>query len=163
MEIQSSREHGALEADVRDLNLKEEGSDTEMDNVPEAAIVKKERSVSMMEPGAGTPVGTKKASRSPGKMEAVSRLPVLKTEEEEIVGGEVTLKQEPGKQPKLSRTTSHKVEKRAPQLFLEYPDATADATKTFTVLTDCSYTPKDLGTTDVVLDCDCSEEWGMLC
>lgn len=158
----SPKAQGALETEVRDLHLKEEGSDTEMDTIPEAAAAaaKKERSVSFMEPGAGTPSDTKRSSVSPVKAQRANDSPAPKTEDEEVLGGDVTLKQEPGKPPKLSRSTSHKVEKRPPQLFLDYPDATGDATKSFSVITDCTYVPKDLGTTDVVLDCDCSEEWG---
>lgn len=160
MAEESTKAQGALESEVRELHLKEEGSDTEMDNIPEAAGAKAERSVSFMEPGAGTPLGTKRSSLSPVKREGATHSPAPKDEDEEVLGGDVTLKQEPGKPPKLSRSTSHKVEKRAPQLFLDYPDATGDATKSFSVITDCTYVPKDLGTTDVVLDCDCSEEWG---
>ena len=160
MADESPRAQAALEADVRDLKLKEEVSDTGMDNVPETAVAKHERSVSILEPGNSTPSGTNISTLSPAKRESASRSPAPKAERDQVLGGDVTLKQEPGKPPKLSRSASHKIERRQPQLFLDYPDATADAKKTFSVLTDCTYVPKDLGSTDVVLDCDCAEEWG---
>ncbi|KAF2710824.1 hypothetical protein K504DRAFT_500768 [Pleomassaria siparia CBS 279.74] len=81
------------------------------------------------------------------------------TEYEEVVGGEVTLKMEPGKVPKLSRTASHKIVSRAPPLFFDLPDSTEDAKKTFTVLPECTYGNKHLGNTEHALECDCAEEW----
>ena len=104
----------------------------------------------------------KRPSRSPVKSQSVTQSPMPKVEKEELIGGDVTLKQEPGKAPKLSRSTSHKVEKRPPPLFTDYPDATADATKTFQVIPDCTYANKYLGSTDPALECDCAEEWGEL-
>ncbi|KAF2858488.1 SET domain-containing protein, partial [Piedraia hortae CBS 480.64] len=77
----------------------------------------------------------------------------------ETVGGEVTLKLEPGKPPKLARTTSHRVEKRAPALFLDYEDKTDEARQSFGVIAECTYAAKYLGTTESALECDCSEEW----
>jgi histone-lysine N-methyltransferase SETD2 len=79
---------------------------------------------------------------------------------EEVLGGEITLKMEPGKAPKLSRTASHKVVSRPPPLYLDLPDSTAEAKDTFEVLKECAYANKTIGTTEHALECDCSEEWG---
>ncbi|RII24839.1 hypothetical protein CUC08_Gglean011852 [Alternaria sp. MG1] len=78
---------------------------------------------------------------------------------EEIVGGDITLKMEPGKAPKLSRTASQKVVSRPPPLFLDLPDSTAAAKETFVVLSECTYANKTIGTTDPALECDCQEEY----
>lgn len=100
-------------------------------------------------------------SQSPHKPSSNLAVPVVKPEQEEVVGGDITLKQEPGKAPKLSRTTSQKVV-RTPQLFSHLPDATAEATREFSTLTDCHYANKYLGYSEPALECDCAEEWGAL-
>ncbi|CAI6333867.1 unnamed protein product [Periconia digitata] len=79
--------------------------------------------------------------------------------QEEVLGGEITLKMEPGKAPKLSRKASQKVVARAPPLYLDLPDSTDAAKETFTVLTECTYANKSLGTTEHAFECDCSDEW----
>ncbi|KAH7073694.1 hypothetical protein BKA63DRAFT_416378 [Paraphoma chrysanthemicola] len=78
---------------------------------------------------------------------------------EETLGGDITLMAEPGKAPKLSRTASHKVEKRAPTLYHDLPDSTEAAKESFVVLPECTYANKHIGTTDPALECDCGEEW----
>ena len=84
-----------------------------------------------------------------------------KSEDEELVGGDITVKLEPGHPPKLARASIQKVPARAAPLFDHLPDATPDAIGTFQVITDCSYTPKYLGDTEHAMECDCAEEWGM--
>lgn len=147
-----------LESEVRDLRLKEEDTDTDMDSTAAPASVKDEASA----PGSGvaTPIALKRSSRSPTKMQSTNDSPAVKPDEQETIGGDVTLKLEPGKPPKLSRSVSHKVEKRPPQLFLESEDKTAEAVSTFELLPVCTYANKFLGTTEPALECDCSEEWG---
>lgn len=78
---------------------------------------------------------------------------------EETLGGDITLMAEPGKAPKLSRTASQKVVSRSPRLFHDLPDSTDTAKATFTILTECTYANKYIGTTDPALECDCAEEW----
>ncbi|KAF2213101.1 hypothetical protein CERZMDRAFT_39669 [Cercospora zeae-maydis SCOH1-5] len=109
--------------------------------------------------GSGTPASAKQQSRSPVKPQPSADSPAIKTDDEETVGGEVTLKTEPGKPPKLSRTTSHKIEKRSPRLFFDYADTTEESKSTFEVLSQCTYANKYLGTTEHALECDCAEEW----
>ena len=80
---------------------------------------------------------------------------------EEIIGGEVIVKQEPGQPPKLSRSTSHKIISRPPPLFYNCPDKTKEAQDTFQLTSECSYTSKHIGSTEHdSMDCDCAEEWG---
>jgi histone-lysine N-methyltransferase SETD2 len=83
---------------------------------------------------------------------------------EATIGGEVSLKMEPGKMPKLSRTTSQKVTARPPPLFLDEADKTEEACQGFQVIRDCEYQNKSLGLTeDEGLDevqCECDEEYG---
>ena len=82
---------------------------------------------------------------------------------EEVVGGDILLKMEPGpggRALKLSRSASQKVISRPPPLYLDLPDSTEAAKETFGVLPECTYSNKYIGTTDPALECDCSEEWG---
>lgn len=149
--------HERLESEVRDMKLKEEDSDVDMDTV---APADSEDEASASASGAATPSGIKRQSRSPTKRQRFMDSPATKFEEEETIGGEVTLKLEPGKPPKLARSTSHKVEKRPAPLFFDYEDKTPEARKTFDILEQCTYANKYLGTTEHALECDCAEEWG---
>lgn len=144
------------------MKLKEEDTDVDMDTVDPAGPLKDDASASASGVGSGfgTPSGIKRQSRSPVKQQSDMDSPATKSEQEETIGGEVTLKMEPGKPPKLARSTSHKVEKRSPQLFLDYEDRTSEARKTFDTLHECTYGNKYLGTTEHALECDCAEEWG---
>lgn len=99
-------------------------------------------------------------SQSPVKQPASESSSPDAGAQEEVLGGEITLKMEPGKAPKLSRTASQKVPSRRPQLFFELPDVTAEAKESFVVLPECTYGNRFLGTTEHALECDCSEEWG---
>lgn len=147
-----------LESDVRDLHLKEEDVDVDMGIIPVAELGKEKGTVT---PGrSGTPALFKQPSRSPIKQERPDDSPAVKSDEEETVGGDIELKLEPGKPPKLARTTSHKVGRRPPPLFLDYDDKTAEACAGFDVLSQCTYANKYLGSTEPALECDCAEEWG---
>ncbi|MCJ1248282.1 histone methyltransferase set2 [Trapelia coarctata] len=102
----------------------------------------------------------KPATQSPKKGRSAPHSPTkAKGEHEEIIGGEITLKLEPGQPPKLARTASHKVTARPVQMFEDYPDKTDEATGVFQVITQCSYSAKYLGTTEHAMECDCAEEW----
>jgi histone-lysine N-methyltransferase SETD2 len=78
----------------------------------------------------------------------------------ESVGGDITVKLEPGKAPKLARSSSQKVVSRPAPLFTEEPDMYDEATSSFEVMVDCTYAAKWLGSTEHAMDCDCREEWG---
>lgn len=84
----------------------------------------------------------------------------LKGEQEDTIGGEISVKMEPGQPLKLSRTSTQKVKSRAPPLFDHLADATAEATSLFQVMESCTYAAKYLGDTEHAMECDCPEEWG---
>ena len=104
------------------------------------------------------------ASMSPSKNGNPSQSPSSTSEkEEEIFGGEVTLKVEVGEPPKLARSSSQKLKTRPPRLYVDAMDKTAVAQKHFEMLPECSYANKHIGSTEHgSMDCDCEEEWGKL-
>lgn len=81
-------------------------------------------------------------------------------EKEEKMGGEITVKMEPGQPPKLARTSSQKVVTRPPPLFNHLPDDTDAAKATFQLMESCTYSNKYMGYTEHAMECDCAEEWG---
>lgn len=80
--------------------------------------------------------------------------------DQETVGGDILVKEEPGQPPKLSRSSSQKVTSRPPQLFDHLPDSTQDALATFEQIDACWYANKYMGYTEHAMECDCAEEWG---
>lgn len=149
-----------IELEVRDMKLEQE-RDVDMDTIPLAQSVKKERSASVGGSGFSTPKGVKKQSQSPLKSEAMSQSPAFKMEDGDTkIGGEVELKIEPNEAPKLVRKTSQRAPRRPPPLFFDYEDKTTEATSSFSLLAECVYANKHLGTTEHALECDCAEEWG---
>lgn len=117
------------------------------------------------EPNTTTTAPMNGRSSSAVKSPSQSQSPVKKEGSEdateEKVGGDITLKQEPGQPPKLARSSSKKVVARPPQLFLDFPDCTSDAKSTFDVLDACIYANKYIGTSDNnAMECDCIAEWG---
>ena len=105
---------------------------------------------------------TRSASQSPPPQDKASQWPDMDDKNhEEVIGGEITVKQEPGQPPKLSRSTSHKIVPKPTPLFDDYPEKTDEAKGTFELITACSYTSKYIGSTEHdSMDCDCAEEWG---
>ncbi|PTU17753.1 hypothetical protein P175DRAFT_0526290 [Aspergillus ochraceoroseus IBT 24754] len=81
------------------------------------------------------------------------------TETEEKVGGNVSVKLEPGQPPKLSRSSSQKVVARPPQLYSHLPDSTKEAQSMFELIDTCQYANKYMGYTEHGMECDCVEEW----
>jgi hypothetical protein len=82
------------------------------------------------------------------------------SDQEDVVGGEISVKLENGKPPKLSRRPSQKIVARPPPLFNDSPDATEEAVSVFQVMADCIYGSKYMGSSEHdALGCDCSEEW----
>lgn len=98
------------------------------------------------------------------KQESPSHSPdEMSSQREVVVGGDVTLKQEPGQAPKLGRTSSHKMTVGPPRTFQDEPDKTDEAQRTFQMLSECSYSSKSIGSsTHDYMECDCSEEWGKI-
>ena len=163
-----SLSNGGSPADPVDgdcIEVKGEGEESPDLDEKLAAIkvenVKEEDPVS----GASTPslsASKPKLSRSTSAMSSKSlkesQSPVEKNEE--VVGGEVTVKQEPGQPPKLARSTTQKIPARVAPLYDHLPDATDEATSTFALMDICTYSNKWLGFTEHAMECDCTEEWG---
>ena len=99
---------------------------------------------------------------SPSKNGVRSESPCTDSERhEEIIGGNITLKQDPGQPPKLSRSTFQKIVTSSPRLYDDEEDKTKEAKGTFQVISECSYSSKYIGSTEHdSMDCDCAEEWG---
>lgn len=96
----------------------------------------------------------------PLKQSNTPHSPAVKSENEEVVGGDIMVKLEAGQPPKLSRAASRKIIARPPTLYSDFPDATAEAVASFGQISQCTYANKYLGSTDHALECDCTEEWG---
>ena len=109
-----------------------------------------------------TPAMKQSVSQSPVKEGSASQTPRSQDEEEEeeIIGGDITVTVEPGKAPKLSRKSSQKVISRPPILYDDMPDSTEEASTGFQIIKDCIYGSKHMGSSEHdALDCDCSEQW----
>ena len=103
----------------------------------------------------------KSSSSSPTKSLKSELSPKMDTQKEEMmVGGEITVKLEPGKPLKLSRTSSQKIISRPAQMFADYPNCTDEAKSSFQLIPECSYSSKSIGSTEHAMDCDCADEWG---
>ncbi|KAF5873705.1 putative histone H3 lysine 36 methyltransferase protein [Botrytis fragariae] len=108
-----------------------------------------------------TPGLVNSRSQTPPRKQSTSQTPKSGDgEDEEIIGGDITVTVEPGKAPKLSRKSSQKVIPRPPPLFNDLPDSTEEAASVFQVIKDCIYGAKHMGASDHdALDCDCPEEF----
>lgn len=144
---------------VTDMKLEHVNSSesVDFDKIPSATPTTKEPN--------GFSSGSRRGSQDESTSKSTSRhiTPSPTKNEDEVeqkVGGEITLKIEPGQPPKLTRKSSRKIVPRTPQLFNDLPDSTDEATSTFEVMESCTYTNKYMGATDHAIDCDCPEEWG---
>ncbi|KAB8295803.1 hypothetical protein EYC80_008626 [Monilinia laxa] len=108
-----------------------------------------------------TPGPVTSRSQTPSRNQSTSQTPTSEDEEdEETIGGDITVTVEPGKAPKLSRKSLQKVIPRPPPLFKDLPDSTEEASSVFQVIKDCIYGAKHMGASDHdALDCDCPEEY----
>ena len=146
-------EHESSPAADRDLEM----------SLLQTGSVKDERVVSASNSPSLLPTKLKSSPSSSStsvKSRATSESSVDKKEVKDKVGGDVTLKMEPGQPPKLSRSASQKVVSRAAPLFDDLPDATVEAKSSFSAIDACTYSNKFLGYTEHAMECDCSEEWG---
>ncbi|MCJ1433816.1 histone methyltransferase set2 [Xylographa pallens] len=143
-----------MEIKSNDFDSEEEGSGT--------IRVREIEQLSTNTSGTSSPtkMEVKTATPSPEKRHCTSNTPIKgKGEHEQTIGGDVTLKLEPGQPPKLSRTASQKVIAKAPQMFGHYEDKIQEAASEFQIITQCSYSAKYLGSTEHAMECDCIEEW----
>lgn len=159
---ESEQKSTRLEPELRDMKL-EEGAT--LSTGESGSIRVKAEDADPPTPSAIPPrlKSSRSKSQSPmPKHESGASSPADGTKEE-LVGGDIVLKMEPGpggRALKLSRSASQKVISRPPPLYLDLPDSTEEAKETFVVLPECTYSNKYIGTTDPALECDCSEEWG---
>ena len=160
---EKSKKPEVVEEEIKSMRLKSgDASEGEGQGTIRVGEIKKE---SFTSNGTVSPLKADKgsATRSPVKSPVASRSPdMLKSEDEEIVGGDVTVKMEPGQPLKLSRMSSQKIVPRAAPLFDDYPDKTAEAKDSFQVIPACIYSNKYIGSTEHVMECDCAEEWGKI-
>lgn len=158
---EKSKKPEVVEEGIKGMKLKSgDASDEEGQGTIRVGGIKKE---SFTSNGTVSPLKADNGSdtRSPGKSPVASRFPhMLKSEDEQIVGGDVTVKIEPGQPLKLSRMSSQKIVPRTAPLFDDYPDKTAEAKDTFQVIPACIYSNKYIGSTEHAMECDCAEEWG---
>lgn len=112
-----------------------------------------------------TPIAGKSASQSPLKDERESQTPKSELDDDEdTIGGDITVTVEPGKVPKLSRKSTQKVPPRPPTLYNDLPDSTVESLSVFQCIPECLYGSKAMGRSkmsdddDGPIDCDCSEE-----
>lgn len=159
---ESERKRAQLEPELREMKLEEGAS-------PLGAEGRAPNQVKVEDDESPDPASALSAIPPRLKSRSKSRSPAVNhdldasspdSSSEEVLGGDITLKMEPGKAPKLSRAAVQKVVPRPPALYLDLPDATDAAKETFVVLPECTYANKTIGTTDPALECDCSEEWG---
>ncbi|GAD97928.1 SET and WW domain protein [Paecilomyces variotii No. 5] len=157
-------------ADVEPESVAAAVTDIKLEDAPDSPDVNGGSKHEPASKGSESPAGSNPAaaaatngvSSSSVKSRSTSRSPVKKdddgSEVEEKVGGDITVKMEPGQPPKLSRSASQKIT-RPPQLFNHLPDSTADAKATFQMMEECTYANKYMGYTEHAMDCDCAEEW----
>lgn len=157
---EDTKRTGGLLADVKEMKIE----DADGDNITVGGGSSMEIQQSQANSGLtrSPPRRSKRGSETPAKQTSAAQSPVVKPEQEETIGGDITVKIEPGKAPKLSRTTSQKVMAKPRVIFSHLPDATPEATSVFDILKDCHYAAKYLGSTESALECDCTEEWGTL-
>lgn len=158
-EDKRSRRPKILEAGVQELRLENGDKDTERGRL-RTGLIKEEFTSSNKSSPRDIPLNS--ASHSPVKTDIQVKSPYVGSEKhEEVVGGDVTLKFEPGQPPKLARSTSHKIISKPAAMFHDYPSKTEESKSTFQVLKECSYSSKYIGSTEHgSMDCDCAEEWG---
>ncbi|CAO2648234.1 Nn.00g075010.m01.CDS01 [Neocucurbitaria sp. VM-36] len=159
---ESEKKSAQLEPELRDMKLEEGATPAGKRNGTPQVKAEDAESLGRAPTPLAIPPRLKARSKSQSpvvKQDSEAPSPGSSAQEEETVGGDITLKMEPGKAPKLSRTASQKIVSRPPPLYLDLPDATEAAKETFVVLSECTYANKHIGTTDPALECDCGEEW----
>jgi len=154
----------ALEDDIEERDLKNgHTSDTDRSSRRRFSGTNEEATIKANSPRS---MSSKSAQCSPARLPKTSQSPVAsdmsRSEHEEVVGGQVTVKLEPGQPPKLARSSSQKIRTKPAQLFDDYPSKTEEAQSKFDVIPACIYGSKYMGSTEHGMDCDCTEEWGKL-
>ena len=154
-----ARRKDVLEVGIEEIKL--ENRNTSSDRARSRTDVLKEGSPNV-HPSSPRDVDMESASQSPVKKESSTQSSTASLEKhEETVGGEITVKMEPGQPLKLSRSVSQKVVAGPPPLFNDYEDKVEEARGYFDMIPSCIYSNKYIGSTEHgSMDCDCVEEWG---
>ncbi|KAL8848848.1 MAG: hypothetical protein Q9221_006144 [Calogaya cf. arnoldii] len=143
-----------VEEGLKDLHLQKEDTDQMGGREPSRRLRRDNTGPRGISPSTWT------GTQSPKKQGTSAQSSATSTpKHEESVPGTVTVKQEPGQAPKLTRTTSQKVVPRIPPLYHDYPSKTDEAQRGFVVIQACNYQSKAIGVTEHAMDCDCAEEW----
>lgn len=149
---------------VTDMKLERNGStddvNVNIDTIPPAASPSAKTNGLAPDSRRSSQDSRSAKSESPSQHSSRVRDEDNENDEEQKVGGEITVKLEPGQPPKLARSSSHKVEPRSPPLLDHLPDSTAEVTSKFELMDACTYSNKYMGYTEHAMDCDCTEEWG---
>lgn len=154
-EHKRSRRHKVLENKVEELHLESGDALGRLGNGVKEETTDSNRS-------SPRDSSMRSSPQSPIKADIPTQSPSTGSEKhEEVMGGEVTVKLEPGQPPKLARSSSLKIISKPAPLFHDHPSKTEESRHTFQVLEQCSYTSKHIGSTEHgSMDCDCTEEWG---
>jgi histone-lysine N-methyltransferase SETD2 len=146
-----------IESHVRSLKL--EGGTPLQDDAVIRVKTERTSTPSTPTPDLSPTKRSKSGTQSPVKGESVPQTP--NGNMELVVGSDITVTLEPGKAPKLARSSSQKIISRLPPLYNDEPDKYDEATSNFEVIDDCIYAAKWLGSTEHAMDCDCRDEYGM--
>ena len=171
----SSHSPDQVEEAIEELKIKSESSDDEQDTIklsdprhpiasplPDSSTSDDEMPARRIAQKKASRLHTPKLPQTP-QASRTPRTPKVEADgvHEEIVGGEITVKLEDGKPPKLTRNSSKKVIAAPAPLFDYLPDKTTEATSVFEVIYDNIYANKSIGRTDEdIFECECDEEWG---
>lgn len=107
-----------------------------------------------------TPASKDSASQSPNIQSFQDTSISDQDEQEELMGGDISVTVEAGKGRKLSRKSIQKVAARPAPLFTDLEDVKDEAVQVFQLIPTCMYGSKYMGDSHTdPLDCDCSAEW----
>jgi hypothetical protein len=148
----SSIKPEAVDAALGDMKLEEDSSSLDTLEVNGNREAKSPSAEDIVYPSPSPKASTAQSSEE--------LTPTSEDEQKMFIGGEISLKVDPGKPLKLSRKSSQKVIARPPVLYDCLPDSTPEAVTKFQVIRDCIYGSKYMGSSEHdALGCDCSEEW----
>ncbi|KAL1306579.1 hypothetical protein AAFC00_005263 [Neodothiora populina] len=151
----------SLTSEVKEMSMDDNKGSTPIRESRSASAKGESRWPSDFSGGSPSLNKIKRVSESPVGSSNASASPVVKPDPDDVetIGGEMTVKVEPGKAPKLSRKMSQKVIAKPPTTWMHLEDATEEAKSAFEILEDCHYSSKSIGSTEQALECDCAEEW----
>ncbi|TVY75780.1 H3 lysine-36 specific histone-lysine N-methyltransferase [Lachnellula suecica] len=149
----------AVDSALGDMKLEEGGSPLENGFADDGAYEQAPTPGSSKKSRSSTPAMGNSRTQSPMKKQSATPSP-NPDDEQEVIGGDITVTVEDGKPPKLSRKAPKKVIARPAQLYDHLPDSTEEAVSLFSIIKDCIYGGKYMGHSEHdSMDCDCAEQW----